>query len=130
MKYVKKISACIIREVADKKEILVFSHKDYPKIPLQLPGGTVEQNEELTDALYREILEESGLTKPILIRKLGSKEYFSYYTNYERHFFILKINEAPDTWSYRVTGKGSDRGLIFDYQWLDYEEILRIYSLS
>ena len=54
----EKITAFILRNNQD--EILLFQHKDNS---IQLPAGTVEQNETIEEALYREIFEETGILK-------------------------------------------------------------------
>jgi len=43
-----------------KKEILVFRHED---ASIQMPAGTVEENEEITDGAIREMYEETGIVK-------------------------------------------------------------------
>ena len=54
----EKVTAFILRNNQD--EILLFQHKDNS---IQLPAGTVEQNETIEEALYREIFEETGILK-------------------------------------------------------------------
>ena len=60
----RKVLAYITKGEDDKRELLVFSHKDFPQVGYQVPGGTVEDEELLIDALFREIEED-----PVLKRK-------------------------------------------------------------
>lgn len=50
--------------------LLVFSEPDFPEIPLQVPGGTIDAGEDPLPAARREFSEETGLTAPDL-RPLG-----------------------------------------------------------
>ena len=54
-------------------EILVFEQKDNPDAGLQVPGGTIESDELIIDALYREIEEETGITREDLRVERKSK---------------------------------------------------------
>ncbi len=52
---VKRVKVLIVNS---KDEVLLgYSHNDY-----QFPGGHVEENEELKDAVIREVKEETGIT--------------------------------------------------------------------
>lgn len=71
---IEKVSAFIVRKKNEKPELLVFSH---PSAGIQIPAGTVEENESLEAALFREIKEETGLSKLKIIRKLGETLQFT-----------------------------------------------------
>jgi 8-oxo-dGTP pyrophosphatase MutT (NUDIX family) len=55
----QKVTAFIIRKVKGEKDLLLFRH---PYAGIQIPAGTVEENETQEDAVRREALEETGLT--------------------------------------------------------------------
>lgn len=51
----------VLAYIIHNNKLLVFKHRDDPEAGIQVPAGTVEQDEDIADALYREILEESGI---------------------------------------------------------------------
>ena len=57
-KVVQKVTAFIVRERDDVKELLVFKH---PTAGVQIPAGTVEAGEDVETAVKREVYEETGL---------------------------------------------------------------------
>ena len=63
MKTLRKVLAYITRGEEPDWEILVFQQKDNPDSGIQVPGGTIESDEFIIDALYREIEEETGITR-------------------------------------------------------------------
>jgi len=52
-----KVFAYIIRHKNQQAELLVFEHRDYPEAGIQVPAGTVEDQEALEAALMREVEE-------------------------------------------------------------------------
>ncbi|MBO1911128.1 NUDIX domain-containing protein, partial [Microvirga sp. 3-52] len=60
MKTRRQVLAYITRGEEPNWEILVFKQKDNPDAGIQVPGGTIESDEFIIDALYREIEEETG----------------------------------------------------------------------
>lgn len=117
-----KVLAYIIRryseQLSEQLEVLVFIHKDFPEAGIQVPAGTVEPDEPLVTALFREIEEESGISpqKLQLLHKIAQCEIPE--QNVVRHVYMLTpTEELPDTWSHCVGGVGKDNGLIFDYYW-------------
>ncbi len=126
----KKVFAYILREVTSKKQILAFSHKDHPDVPLQVPGGTLEEGEDPLDGLKREVWEESGITDLQEVKKLGEADIYNPEADEEYHayFYRCATSLEKDGWDHEVTGKGEDRGLRFSYQWLDPQEALLIHD--
>ena len=41
--------------------LLVFDEPDFPSVPTQVPGGTIDAGETPMEAAYREFEEETGL---------------------------------------------------------------------
>jgi ADP-ribose pyrophosphatase YjhB (NUDIX family) len=115
-----RVGAYIIRLKHGVCELLIFSHRDFPEVPLQIPGGGVDEGETLEEALWREIEEESGLTRLNLLRYVGN--YQTYWKDIDedvtRHFFLVEAPpETPDEWQYMVQGSGIDSGTVFSYTW-------------
>ena len=127
MQLVDKVLAYITRDSGDRLQLLVFDHRHVPDAGAQVPGGTVEPDEPIEDALWREIEEESGLRRRELrlVEKLAVYESESHSTR--RHVFHL-VAETPiaDFWTQTVGGSGEDEGFVFDYRWVDLEDSTRL----
>ncbi|WP_404408268.1 NUDIX domain-containing protein [Jeotgalibacillus malaysiensis] len=127
----QKVLAYITREIDGKTELLVFSQKDHPQAGLQVPGGGVEDDELLIDALYREIEEETGLKRDELQLqgKLHKQMYYSEDRSkyYERNFFHLALKRPVENeWEYTVESDGKDDGLKFHFEWRPIEEASKL----
>ncbi len=70
LRVLQKVTALITRPGLHGPELLVFRH---PQAGVQLPAGTVEHGEPITDAILREVQEETGLTNVVIRRYLGSE---------------------------------------------------------
>lgn len=70
---IERVTAFITRRINGKPQLLVFKH---PVAGIQIPSGTVEENEALEKALFRAVNEETGLKKITLTRKLGETTNF------------------------------------------------------
>lgn len=71
---IEKVTAFVIRKKNGVPQLLVFSH---PSAGIQIPAGTLEENETLEKSLVREIKEETGLSKLKIIKKLGETLKFT-----------------------------------------------------
>ncbi|WP_019413544.1 NUDIX domain-containing protein [Paenisporosarcina sp. TG20] len=116
-----KVLAYITREKNENMELLVFEHKDYPEAGLQVPGGTVEENERLIDAMYREIIEETGIVQEDLCfsKKLYTYNYYPINKDiiYKRNFFHFSYLGNQNVWDQLVSCDGEDDGLTFQFRW-------------
>lgn len=115
----RKVLVYVIRVGAAGPEVLVFEHRDQADAGLQVPAGTVEPGEAPEAAAYRELAEESGLTRAQvrLVRKLAEADEPEWAQR--RHVFQFEPTSAlPERWSHTVGGAGEDQGMVLDYDWL------------
>lgn len=107
-------------------KLLICSIASKPHVEARVPGGNIEPNENIREALFRELEEESGLKELKIIRKLGVDKYYKDYisSNVERHdYLLLAPTETPDNWEHSGTGHGGDRGTVFIYKWISSNEL-------
>lgn len=132
MKRIKrKVLAYITKGEGKHRKLLVYEQTDQPEVGLQVPGGTIERNELLLDALYREIEEESGIVRDELILegKVKASKFFPEDKNvvYERTIFHFSYEGQRNTdWEYIVEGEGKDAGLLFSYHWMPLQEVPKL----
>lgn len=108
--------------------LLVFREPDFPDVPLQVPGGTVEPREEPAAAARRELAEESGITDGIAfsllgrhsveVAKAGGQEL------HHRSFFHVELNGSyPEIWRHREDKPdGGGDPILFELFWLPMPE--------
>jgi 8-oxo-dGTP diphosphatase len=89
---------CFTIVINQEGNILLAKRKDYPL--WDLPGGTVEKDEELRLCAIRETKEETGFTISVL-KKIG--EYYQPQFNDVQHLFLGKLEggspiiDGPET---------------------------------
>ena len=114
--YVQKACAYITRETG---ELLIFEGPGHDG--LQVPKGTIETGESPREALFREVLEESGLGTLNGTTKLTTDVWTrreSPPKRYVRHFFHATVHEPRDRWTHTVTDGGNEDGAAFDFRWV------------
>ncbi|MEL7338959.1 MAG: NUDIX domain-containing protein [Bacteroidota bacterium] len=121
-----KVLAYITRQQGGKRQLLIFSHRDFPEAGLQVPGGSVQSREGLQEAVLREVEEESGLTNFSKLTFLGERFFVAHDKReiHQRHFFHLRHNQqSPDRFLHHVSAGEEDQGLAFQYEWFDLGKV-------
>jgi 8-oxo-dGTP pyrophosphatase MutT (NUDIX family) len=105
----RRVVAYVVRD----GELLVFDHRDLPEAGTQVPAGTVEDKEEPSATVVREVLEETG-ARARVVRELGTTDVIAPRGESRRNlFFELSTDESRDSWEHVVHGGGGDDGLVF-----------------
>lgn len=89
--------------ITGSKGILILEHPEHPEAGLQVPGGTVQEQEQPCVAVLREVKEETGLRGIEIVSLLGQCEFdMSLYGKNEIQlawFYHLRCTQdAPDSW--------------------------------
>ncbi len=115
--YVEKACAYITRSTG---ELLVFEGPGHEG--LQIPKGTLERGESPQEALFREVMEESGLGTLNATRHISTDVWTRREAppkRYVRHFFHATVHEPRDRWTHTVTDGGDEHGSEFELYWVD-----------
>jgi len=116
----QKVLAYVVRRVAGGWQLLVFEHARDAEAGVQVPAGTVEADEPIEAALWRELFEESGLTNKqvALVAKLAEAPELEW--DQVRHVYLMRAAaDLPETWTTVVDGGGEDHEMRFEYRWVD-----------
>ena len=124
--HTRKIARAIL--INDNNEVCLlkilgnddFGHRDY----VETPGGGVYENEDLKEALVREIKEETGCESTV-IDEIGYVD--DYYNLIHRHnityYYLLKVTGYGTT-ALEEQEKSIIKGLV----WLDFEKAIKAYE--
>lgn len=109
-------------------ELLVFRQDQDDEHEFRVPGGTIEKDELIIDALYRKIAEETGLTRDHL-EFLGKVNKTNFYPEdrekiYERNVFHLTYTGEPKkAWEHRVTGDNTYKNDTFYLRFIPIKKL-------
>lgn len=96
MNVLPKVTALITRSTPDGEQLLLFRH---PFAGVQIPAGTVEEDEPLEQAVLREAAEETGLNNLRIVACLGERDELPFGASH----VILRTTQVysrPDRASY------------------------------
>lgn len=118
---IKKVWAYIVREHASEIELLVFEHV-HVDAAIQIPGGTVEPNEDWQDAVQREVWEEAGVRLEAFTL-LGIFERLWEGEPLQAHLLAAWApSHFQNEWVHQGTGNGEDANMQFRFYWLPRAE--------
>ncbi|MBW1603740.1 NUDIX hydrolase [Streptomyces sp. JJ66] len=93
----KHVVGAVIPNAKGRVLLLHRSADDYLGGLWELPSGGVEAGESLTEALRREVTEETGLTVATIGAYLGHFDYLSRNGNQTRQFNFMATTHENDT---------------------------------
>lgn len=106
--------------------LLVFRQPDFPAAGLQVPGGSMRDDERPEDAVLREAFEETGLLDLTLGAFLGDARHdYSLFGQDEIHhrfyYHLVAGGEVPDLWQHteRDPSEGDYESVLFELFWVD-----------
>jgi 8-oxo-dGTP pyrophosphatase MutT (NUDIX family) len=106
-------------------QLLVFSEPDFPEVPIQIPGGTLEDGESPEIGVMREAEEETGLTALKFVAYLGFSDRTSIDNGVEkiqrRHYFhLLCAQDCLDRWLHDEIhpSEGPHEKITFELFWI------------
>lgn len=112
--YVSKVYAYVTRR---DDELLVYETDD--RNALQVPRGIVGQNETAREALYRHVVDETGIATIDTVEEIVSDVVrSSAVRNHVRRFFRVKVFETRDSWTHTVPGDRIDETVEYHYSWV------------
>jgi 8-oxo-dGTP pyrophosphatase MutT (NUDIX family) len=117
-----RVAKVLVYVTRHDDELLVIEHVD-DDAGVQVPGGTVEPDEPLTEAAVRELREEVGIeAERVDLLGATDRPHPHRPVVHERHFFHTVVDEPRDRWRHVVEGGGEDDGLTFECYWLPVAE--------
>jgi ADP-ribose pyrophosphatase YjhB (NUDIX family) len=102
-------------------EIVVFEEPDFPEAGTQVPGGTLEPDEDPSEGVLREAFEETGLANLQLVRSLGTALYVAASgKQHLRHYFHLSAPErGADVWDcWEQSPSSGGAPILFRLRWV------------
>jgi len=115
--------------ITQEDQLLVFEHTRFPKAGIQVPGGTVEEGENVEKAVLREAIEETGLRELAIHSYLGEREYDLSEVGgigiHRRHFFHVHYSgEYRSRWrNFEISpSDGYPEPIEFEFYWVKFPD--------
>jgi len=109
----EKVFIYVVRTSNEGRQLLVFHSHDEPGF--EVPKGSVEPGETPTDAVHRELFEESGISAARIVDSLGVTQW----RDETQHFFLVEVDvPLPNAFQHTVTGADADCGMRYGFLWL------------
>lgn len=116
----------VMAYITHGSRLLVFKQPDFPEAGIQVPGGSVHDDEPLDAAVLREAFEETGLHGLTLAAYLGDTEHdLSPHGRHEiihRHYYYLFVDgDVPETWQHIESdpSEGEFESVLFEFFWVE-----------
>ena len=110
--------------ITNGDRLLVFRQPDFPDAGIQIPGGSMNPDEQPEDAVLREAFEETGLAGLVIETCLGVVEHeltpSGQRGTLQRHYYHLRVEgELPDTWQHVELdpSEGDEESVLFEFFW-------------
>ena len=120
----------------NKRGLLVFQEPDFPEVPSQVPGGTIDDDEEPMAAAKREFAEETGIITPIEMSFLELDEHAfkrdGQPHQVNRHYFHAPVSDdLPETWDhYEKYAHDGAQPILFRFSWVSLKEAPKILGIG
>lgn len=116
--------------------LLIFQEPDFPKVPPQVPGGTIVDHEDPMAAAKREFAEETGILTPtemsFLTRDEHAFEHNGQPQQVNRYYFHAAVSDdLPETWDHheRLAHDGAEP-ILFRFSWVRLDEAHTILGIG
>ena len=108
----------------NKRGLLIFREPDFPEVPPQVPGGTIDNREVPLAAAKREFAEETGILTPTDMTFLELDKH-PFERNGQPHqvnryyYHTIVSDDLPETWDHReqFAHDGADP-ILFRFSWV------------
>ena len=116
-------------------KLVVFTQADFPEVGVQVPSGTVDDGENLEEAVLREAHEETGLLNLKIETFLGDKKHIfdppdEDPVKIHRHYYHLSYPGPIDQerWQHweMTPSEGPESQILFELFWVDIHNIPEI----
>ena len=117
----------------DKKKVFVAKRIDNPKNFWQMPQGGVDKGESLLEAAYRELKEETNITKVKLIKEIEGTLTYELPSHLLGKIWKGKYRGQKQKWFLmKFLGSDSDINIktknpeFLEWKWIDLEKITEV----